>query len=85
MYSEGEMDKQTQRAARFGTSAPVKGVAIAQVPEAELARKRRAEKFGLQYEEPDQAGKSLLLQLRLCVGYHSVFHVGTYVSVCVSS
>lgn len=50
------MDKQTQRAARFGTSAPAKGVAIAQVPEAELARKRRAEKFGLKYEEPDQDG-----------------------------
>lgn len=56
MYSQDEMDKQTQRAARFGTSAPSKGVAIAQVPDAELARKRRAKKFGLQYEEPDQAG-----------------------------
>lgn len=56
LYSQDEIGKQSQRAARFGTSAPAAGVAVAQVTEEELARKRRAEKFGLQYEAPDQAG-----------------------------
>eukprot|EP00892_Ulva_mutabilis_P011390 jgi/Ulvmu1/8623/UM046_0023.1 len=56
LYSQDQIDKQSQRSARFGTSAPATGVAIAQVPEGELARKKRAEKFGLEYEEPDQAG-----------------------------
>ena len=56
LFSKDELDKQTQRAARFGTSAPAKGVPIVKVSEAEEARKRRAEKYGLQYEEPDPAG-----------------------------
>jgi hypothetical protein len=56
LFSEEERAKQNVRAARFGTAAPVEGVAIARLSESEQAKKNRAQKFGVQYEEVERSG-----------------------------
>jgi hypothetical protein len=56
LYSAEERAKQDKRASRFGTSRPVEGVAIARLSEGEQAKKNRAAKFGLHYEESERSG-----------------------------
>ena len=59
LYSEEEIAKQNDRAARFGTApaaAPV--IAVATPSEEDAAKKARAAKYGLEYQEPDPAGAS---------------------------
>lgn len=60
LYSDAELAKQSDRAARFGTTpaaAPV--IAVAGPSEEEEAKKARAAKFGLEYQEPDTSGAHL--------------------------
>ena len=56
LYSEEEVAKQNKRASRFGTATPAQGVPIARLSENEQAKKNRAMKFGLQYEEAERSG-----------------------------
>lgn len=56
LYSEEERAKQNKRSSRFGTSTPAEGIAIARLSEDEQAKKNRAKKFGLQYEEAERSG-----------------------------
>lgn len=61
LYSDAELAKQNNRAARFGTTpaaaAPV--IAMAAPSEEEEAKKARAAKYGLEYQEPDASGARL--------------------------
>lgn len=57
LYSEEEVAKQSQRSARFGTAPAEKAAIVVAAPSAvEQARKARAEKSGIPYEEPDPTG-----------------------------
>lgn len=56
LYSEEEVAKQNKRSSRFGTATPAAGVPIARLSENEQAKKNRAKKFGLQYEETERSG-----------------------------
>jgi hypothetical protein len=61
LYSENELAKQSQRSARFGIAPAEDAIAVATLSPQEQAKKARATKYGLPYEEKDSTGVALLL------------------------
>ena len=61
MYDDEEVQRQQQRAARFGTAAPQPEIEVAKPSEEEEARKARAAKYGTDYSEPDPSGALCML------------------------
>lgn len=77
LYSEEERAKQSKRASRFGTSMPAEGIAIAKLGSDEQAKKNRAMKFGVHYEEAERSGTRLSPRAQLQAGQCYVVHCVT--------